>query len=146
NAGEIIQIATPQEMYRNPRTAFVAGFLGNPPIAFIEAEARDGMLAVKDADIRLPIPPDATTPPDGTPVVVGIRPEALGTEGDAPIRGRVSFIETQGRENLYDITLPNGSVLRSIQRVRDDISLDDEVEWRVRSDQLFVFAQNGERL
>src|SRR5690606_19982385 len=38
NGGEIIQIATPQDMYRNPRTAVVAGFLGNPPIAFIEAE------------------------------------------------------------------------------------------------------------
>lgn len=146
NAGEIIQIATPQEMYRNPRTAFVAGFLGNPPIAFIEAEARDGWLAVKDADIRLPVPPNATMPPDGTPVVVGIRPENLGTEGDATIRGRVSFIETQGRENLYDITLENGSVLRSIQRVRDDIALDDVVEWKVRSDHLFLFAENGERL
>ncbi|WP_028032391.1 ABC transporter ATP-binding protein [Chelativorans sp. J32] len=146
NAGQIIQIATPKEMYRNPRTTFVAGFLGNPPIAFVEAEARDGMLAVKNADIRLPVPPDAVTPPDGTPVIIGIRPENLGPEGDAIIRGRVSFIETQGRENLYDIKLENGSVLRSIQRVRDDISLDDEVEWRVRSDRLFVFAENGERL
>ena len=146
NAGEIIQIATPQEMYRNPRTAFVAGFLGNPPIAFVDAVAENGMLAVKNADIRLPIPQGAATPPDGTPVIVGIRPENVGLEGDATIRGRVSFIETQGRENLYDITLENGSVLRSIQRVRDDISLEDEVEWRVRSDQLFVFSQNGERL
>src|SRR5690606_10030377 len=103
-------------------------FLGNPPIAFVDAVAENGMLAVKNADIRLPIPPGAATPPDGTPVVVGIRPENLGPEGDAAIRGRVSFIETQGRENLYDITLENGSVLRSIQRVRDDISLEDEVE------------------
>ncbi|WP_309083425.1 ABC transporter ATP-binding protein [Chelativorans sp.] len=146
NNGQIIQIATPQEMYRNPRTAFVAGFLGNPPIAFIDAVARDGMLAVENADIRLPIPREADRVPEGTPVVVGIRPENLGTEGDAAIRGRVSFIETQGRENLYDITLANGKVLRSIQRVRDDVSLHDEVEWRVRSDQLFLFAQNGERL
>ena len=35
NAGEIVQIATPTEMYHNPATQFVAGFLGNPPIAFI---------------------------------------------------------------------------------------------------------------
>lgn len=146
NAGRIIQIATPQEMYRNPRTAFVAGFLGNPPIAFLDAVARDGWLAVEDADIRLPVPPGTRTPPDGTPVVLGIRPETLSREGDAPIRGRVTFVETQGRENLYDITLANGSVLRSIQRVSDDVSLNDEVEWRVRSDQIFVFSQNGERL
>ncbi|WP_159593152.1 ABC transporter ATP-binding protein [Chelativorans xinjiangense] len=146
NAGEIIQIATPQEMYRNPRTAFVAGFLGNPPIAFIDAVASNGTLTVKDADIRLPVPPNTETPPDGTPVIVGIRPENLGRDGDAPIRGRISFVETQGRENLYDLTLANGSVLRSIQRESDDVSLNDEVEWRVRSDQLFLFAQNGERL
>lgn len=146
NAGEIIQIATPQEMYRNPRTAFVAGFLGNPPIAFLDAEIRSGQLAVKGANIHLPTPPDATIPADGTPVLVGIRPENLGSEGDSVIRGRVSFIETQGRENLYDIKLENGSVLRSIQPVRDDIRLDDDVEWKLRSDRLLLFTENGERL
>jgi inositol-phosphate transport system ATP-binding protein len=144
--GRIIQIATPVEMYGNPRTAFVASFLGNPPIAYLKAVAKDGQLTVKSSDIRLPIPSSVAALPDGTPVMVGIRPENVGTEGDAPICGRISFIETQGRENLYDITLRGGDVLRSIQPVRGDITLHDEVEWRVRSDRLLLFTENGERI
>jgi inositol-phosphate transport system ATP-binding protein len=93
NAGQIIQIATPEEMYHNPRTAFVAGLLGNPPIAFVDAVIDQGKLLLKGSDIRLPTPP-ASTAREGQPVTVGIWPEHFGREGDASIRGRVSFIET----------------------------------------------------
>jgi inositol-phosphate transport system ATP-binding protein len=37
--GGIVQISEPAEMYDNPVDRYVAGFLGNPPIAFLEAEA-----------------------------------------------------------------------------------------------------------
>src|SRR5690606_35906269 len=51
NAGEIIQIATPTEMYHDPRTEFVAGFLGNPPIAFLRGTATEGGLALEGSDL-----------------------------------------------------------------------------------------------
>jgi inositol-phosphate transport system ATP-binding protein len=146
DAGKIIQVATPKEMYNNPRTAFVAGFLGNPPIAFIDAVVRNGELAVPDTGITLPRPNGVRAPPDGSRVTLGIRPETLGPSGDVPIRGRISFVETQGRENLYDLTIENGKVLRSIQPVRSDVSVDDDVEWFVRSDRIFVFGEDGARL
>jgi inositol-phosphate transport system ATP-binding protein len=144
--GEIIQIATPEEMYGNPRTAFVAGFLGNPPIAFIEAVPRDSMLAIPGTDIKLPIPAGVRIARDAEPVTIGIRPEHLGPSGDVPVRGRISFVETQGRENLYDVALENGNVLRSIQPSRADIAVNDEVTWFVRGDRIFVFGKDGARL
>ena len=33
--GKIIQLSTPDEMYKNPIDKFVAGFIGNPPISFL---------------------------------------------------------------------------------------------------------------
>ena len=54
DAGKIIQIATPSEMYENPRTEFVAGFLGNPPIAFLNGVVGDGAIDISGTDIRLP--------------------------------------------------------------------------------------------
>jgi inositol-phosphate transport system ATP-binding protein len=146
NAGEIVQIATPGEMYNNPRTQFVAGFLGNPPIAFVPAATEGGKLAIPGTEIRLPPPAGVKMPREGERMTVGIRPEHLGTSGDVPVKGRISFVETQGRENLYDLTLDNGSVLRSIQPVRSDIAMNDKVEWFVRSDQVFVFDEDGRRL
>jgi inositol-phosphate transport system ATP-binding protein len=144
NAGKIIQIATPSEMYSNPRTEFVAGFLGNPPIAFLDGVVRDGGIEISGTEIRLPFA--ATIARPGSRVVVGVRPETFGPQGDIPVKGRVSFVETQGRENLYDVTLPNGLVLRSIQPVRSDVALNDEVEWHMRSDRVFVFDEGGARL
>lgn len=58
----------------------------------------------------------------------------------------MSFVETQGRENLYDVKLPDGSVLRSIQPVRSDVKLGDAVSWGATGDKIMVFAENGTRL
>ena len=146
NAGEIIQIATPGEMYRDPRTEFVAGFLGNPPIAFMRGVATNGGFALAGSDVMVPLPASVTLPPTGSAITLGIRPEIFGPAGDIPIRGRISFVEAQGRETLYDLTLPNGSVLRSIQPVRDDVALNDEVEWSVAADRILVFDETGARL
>jgi inositol-phosphate transport system ATP-binding protein len=146
NAGEIIQIATPGEMYRDPRTEFVAGFLGNPPIAFLRGVAARGGFALANSDVVLPLPASVTLPPPGRTLTLGIRPENFGPTGDLPIRGRISFVEAQGRENLYDLTLANGNVLRSIQPVRGDLALNDDVEWSVASDRILVFDETGVRL
>ncbi|MDA8705108.1 ABC transporter ATP-binding protein [Litoricolaceae bacterium] len=35
DSGKIVQAADPMELYRNPATHFVAGFIGNPPMNFI---------------------------------------------------------------------------------------------------------------
>ncbi|MEM8571812.1 MAG: ABC transporter ATP-binding protein [Pseudomonadota bacterium] len=35
--GEIVQAATPIQVYRNPAAEFVAGFIGNPPMNFLPA-------------------------------------------------------------------------------------------------------------
>ena len=146
NAGEIIQIATPGEMYRDPRTEFVAGFLGNPPIAFLRGVAASGGFVLAGSDVILPLPASVAVPPPGRRLSLGIRPENFGPAGEIQIRGRISFIEAQGRENLYDVALPNGDVLRSIQPVRNDVALHDAVEWSVAADRILVFDETGARL
>jgi inositol-phosphate transport system ATP-binding protein len=144
DAGQIIQIATPTEMYHNPRTQFVAGFLGNPPIAFLHGTVGDGVIALDKSDIKMAVP--RPLPASGSPVTLGIRPENFGPTGDIAIPGKIAFVETQGRENLYDVKLANGSMLRSIQPVRGDIALGQEVRWAADSSKIMVFAQDGTRL
>jgi inositol-phosphate transport system ATP-binding protein len=141
NAGQIIQIATPTEMYHNPASAFVAGFLGNPPIAFLKGAAADGTVAIDDSELKLALPKRA----NGR-VTLGIRPEDFGPNGNIAIPGKIAFVETQGRENLYDVRLANGSLLRSIQPVRSDIKVGDEVHWAATGDKIMVFAEDGTRL
>ena len=40
NKGEVVQIGTPLEVYRNPADTFVARFLGNPPMNLLPGAAR----------------------------------------------------------------------------------------------------------
>ncbi len=40
--GKIVQAASPIEVYRNPAAEFVAGFIGNPPMNFLEATSQGG--------------------------------------------------------------------------------------------------------
>ena len=42
--GYIQQIGTPYELYFNPVNMFVAGFIGEPPMNFIETTIRNGRL------------------------------------------------------------------------------------------------------
>ncbi|MFB9948484.1 ABC transporter ATP-binding protein [Rhizobium puerariae] len=144
-AGEIIQIDTPTDMYSNPRTSFVAGFLGNPPISFLKGRAAQGAFVLADGSLRLPLA-ELSGLADGTPLTLGVRPEHFGLAGDVAVEGRVVFAETQGRENLYDVALPDGSVLRSIQPARNDVKLGDQVRWNLDTGSVLAFAEDGGRL
>jgi inositol-phosphate transport system ATP-binding protein len=143
--GEIVQIATPAEMYNDPRTAFVAGFLGNPPITFLRGTLAQGAFAIPQSEIRVPLPASVQAA-EGASLMLGVRPEHFTPAGDIAVAGKVIFAETQGRENLYDVQLPGGPLLRSIQPVRNDIKVGDEVNWSIDSKGVFVFADDGRRL
>jgi inositol-phosphate transport system ATP-binding protein len=143
--GEIVQIATPAEMYNDPHTAFVAGFLGNPPITFLHGVAVKGVFSIPGIEIKVPLPVSAAAP-DGTKLMLGVRPEHYNPAGDVPVTGIVNFAETQGRENLYDVQLAGGPLLRSIQPVRHDIKIGDEVTWAIDSRNVLFFDKDGRRL
>jgi len=62
HGGEIVQYAAPHEVYRQPATGFVGGFIGNPPMNFLNDREAHRALGVA-------APAGATT--------LGIRPEDL---------------------------------------------------------------------
>jgi inositol-phosphate transport system ATP-binding protein len=130
-------------MYNDPRNAFVAGFLGNPPIAFLRGVMDKGAFAIPESEIRIPVSIQAA---EGARLTLGVRPEHFNPAGDVAVSGKVMFAETQGRENLYDVQLSSGALLRSIQPVRSDISVGDEVRWAIDSKGVFVFDEEGRRL
>src|SRR5690606_32249333 len=77
--GNIAQIGTPLEIYRDPSSTFVAGFIGSPEINLLDAkclgpESTDVVLA---DGTRLPIPAPLALP-EGQPLAYGIRPQHIG--------------------------------------------------------------------
>ncbi|WP_176082726.1 ABC transporter ATP-binding protein [Martelella sp. HB161492] len=146
NKGEILQIARPTDMYREPENRFVAGFLGNPPIVFLDGRTDgDGVFAMEQG-ISMPLPERLRGIETGKTIALGIRPEFFGLDGNATLDGRVRFIEPQGREMLFDVEVGPGVMLRSIQPVRSDVGMGDSVSWKVNTDHVLVFDESGARL
>ena len=88
NAGNIEQIGTPFEMYENPATKFVAGFIGSPAMNFIPCKltGNGGGLFVRLGDkVALRVPKDREgryRSQVGRDLTLGLRPEHL-TEAKA---------------------------------------------------------------
>ncbi|AHH17995.1 putative ABC transporter, ATP-binding protein [Nocardia nova SH22a] len=107
DAGRIEQVGTPEELYDHPRTAFVAGFLGAPPMNLFEARviSREGglRLVADGVDIALGIEAAGEAP---VRVRAGIRPERMRLDptGTA-IRGRVHTVENLGSEELVHLAV-----------------------------------------
>ncbi|MEZ7005966.1 ABC transporter ATP-binding protein [Streptomyces sp. AD55] len=81
NGGRVEQLGAPADLYENPRTTFVANFLGTSNLIEAEVGARDGDdLLVKAAGDKLLLPAGRCSAParTGGKVLVGVRPEKIG--------------------------------------------------------------------
>ncbi|MBP2444338.1 ABC transporter ATP-binding protein [Rhizobium leguminosarum] len=98
--GRIEQLGTPEEIYNHPATLYVATFVGAPPMNLLKTTVRDGRLALSGADASLPLPAGfRDVAGNGRDLILGIRPEALRTEGTGPsIEAILEVAELTGPE------------------------------------------------
>ncbi len=146
NKGKIQQIGTPDEMYHQPQNRFVAGFIGNPPISFADGTIEDGRFVTPGLGFDLPDRIKGASVTAGQKLTIGIRPENLQPNFATPIEGEITFIESQGRETLYDLTLAGGDVFRSIQSGEQVGTLGDRIRWGIDADAVFFFDEQGNRI
>ncbi|MDR5865505.1 ABC transporter ATP-binding protein [Halomonas koreensis] len=88
-AGRVEQVGSPQTLYQQPATKFVAGFIGSPTMNFMPAElvrsTADGCRVAAPGLGELSLPQDAGGRPNGSGLTLGVRPEHLRlaeAEGD----------------------------------------------------------------
>ena len=97
--GDLQQVASPMELYNNPRNLFVAGFIGSPGMNFLPATIENN--AVKFPMVDIPLPPEVLERigrvEPGRNLIVGIRPEDFEHAGHVPaeIKGRGTTFQTQ---------------------------------------------------
>jgi multiple sugar transport system ATP-binding protein len=106
-AGHVEQLGTPDEIYNQPRTLFVAGFTGSPPMNFAKCHINaDGGTLTLDGGITLTIPANrqgALAAHKGKPLTFGIRPEHIALASDAEASGfsaEVLLTEPLGSDTL----------------------------------------------
>ncbi|MCZ7539883.1 MAG: ABC transporter ATP-binding protein [Anaerolineae bacterium] len=109
NRGRLEAFDAPDDLYDRPKTLFIAGFVGNPPMNFLEVEVRregDAFYAVNEA-LRVQVPPERGEPAArrGGRVILGIRPEDITLSDAGEVRGEVFLVEPLGRDDLLDVHL-----------------------------------------
>ncbi len=115
--GIIHQIDDPLTLYNQPVNKFVAGFIGSPPMDFMDGviESRDGGMYFNEGKITISIPAkylEKLRPFEGKPVTFGIRPEDIYVRGYgepemdvAAVESKVEIVEPMGAEIYVYLTM-----------------------------------------
>jgi len=141
--GFIQQIDSPQVLYEKPCNVFVAGFIGSPPMNFIDVElqkAEDGGLQLAFGNTTVKLPEAKAQQLEGTEyigkkVLMGIRPENIhdeaimaGISPECKVNAHVELTEMMGAETYLYVTIEGTSFIarvnpRTTAAPGDDITL-----------------------
>ncbi len=118
DAGVIVQVATPDRIYENPNSVYVADFIGE--VNFIEGHAAvvDGVATISWAEGQPPIRAKTDLSAD-TQCTYAVRPEKITITQDEPqdrpnkIKGAVLDIAYLGNISTYHVELPDGKVIKA---------------------------------
>ena len=112
--GVLQQVGTPKEVYERPRTEFVGGFIGEPPMNLADCALvrEDGQFSIQSPSFKVTLPPQTANrlgTYDGPPQVrLGIRPESIAVS-KSPVEGGVKasvhLLEPQGERTILGARL-----------------------------------------
>ena len=158
NDGVIQQVAEPLELYDRPTNRFVAGFVGTPPMNFIEGrlEKADGAVFFDEGTTKLRLPVDLVPGVKnhvGKKVVFGIRPEHMDDKafmGDVPphttLEAMVNVVEPLGDETILYLSTGKQDFIAKVDS-HHRVEVNQEIEVVLNLGKAHVFdADTGENL
>ncbi|MGV2111962.1 ABC transporter ATP-binding protein [Agrobacterium salinitolerans] len=97
NAGRVVEIGTPLELYRAPKHAFTAGFLGQTNLLPVSAEGQQAQLPWGQS-----VTLDRVAAGN---VQISVRPENIHIRADQAGEGTVSAVSFMGANALYTVEI-----------------------------------------
>jgi len=118
NAGEVVQIGTPVELFERPQHTFVGHFIGSPGMNVLPAEVDNGRatFAGRHLEVANPI-----AGPAGGKIELGVRPEfvSFGSDGipaaitNVADAGRYRIVDTQAAGHRIKLLVDEGDPIPS---------------------------------
>jgi putrescine transport system ATP-binding protein len=138
--GRVVQVATPGDLYEQPKTRFVAEFVGD--INILEGRIAGGEGGFWQVETALAPAPLTVHDPDevlgkGQTVAVAVRPEKMTVSRDKPadgangIEGEVWDIGYLGDWTVYRVKLDGGAILR-VSRANASRFVERPIDWEER--------------
>jgi len=138
--GRIVQMDRPGTLYRHPRTRFVGGFVGTPPMNFIPVVVAGGRVALGGMIVPAPVR-------DG-PVLMGIRAEDLDLTDDTAeaVALMVRVTEPMG-SHLLVTGETAGVTVRAMAPAEADLPAGRPIGFRPRADRVvWMDPESGQAL
>ncbi|MBO6302290.1 MAG: sn-glycerol-3-phosphate ABC transporter ATP-binding protein UgpC [Ruminiclostridium sp.] len=150
--GYIQQIGTPYDLYFNPVNMFVAGFIGEPPMNFIEAKVKKGRLALSESDIDLGAvaDDDVLKQYEGSEIVFGFRPEAVksdlggSTKRAYHIKSFTNLVELLGDNTNVYVNFDGFSSILKVEPHHAP-SIGSTFEFAIPFDSVYLFDKHTEK-
>jgi len=144
NDGHIEQIGSPEEIYHNPTSQFVAGFIGSPPMNFFTAKVVGEKMIAFGEGTRMTI--ESIVLPDTESVVAGIRPEKIrlfSEKKEGRLRLEVELIEKLGAGELLYSSIGDQPIVVNIQ---DNSTIDHNECWaELPADNIYFFSSESHK-
>lgn len=149
-SGDILQLASPQQIYSDPENIEVAKFIGSPQINLIPSIVNEkAELEIFDMKVAGILP--ASIRP-GMSVTIGLRPEALKLALDDSSDGllaHVTYVESLGSDSYIHAKLVDRTtavIARATPAEAATIGNGTRVRLRFSPKEALIFSDNGERL
>ncbi len=125
--GVLQQVGPPQELYRDPRNLFVAGFIGSPAMNLVPAGVIEGI--------------------GGEDRIAGFRPEHVDLGDGRPdaihFDARVQVVEYLGDEQLVHLARKDAELQAKLP-VEEELALGQERTFTIPRDKLLLFDRDTE--
>lgn len=141
--GALQQVDTPLNIYYSPANYFVAGFVGTPPMNFLDATVTpEGKLKI--FEVLLDAPPDFDPRPFvHQKLIAGIRPEEIRCGGSNGLAGVVKVVEHFGATVLSYIEV-HGQLVKVQSEASQDFQLGQRVHLALAPQHLYLFDAGTE--
>lgn len=153
NEGRLEQFGEPQEIYEEPGTKFVGGFIGTPSMNFFEGEVRNRAKepVFKSENIELSLPTGSVEKlMEYEGVTLGIRPsclDILDAEEDLTVPVKVYAIESLGNKAVVSVSMDDRIYKAVVEPDKIDFSMNEEVYLKFDPSKFhFYNNSDGERI
>jgi sn-glycerol 3-phosphate transport system ATP-binding protein len=145
NAGVAEQIGRPLEVYDDPNTLFVAGFIGSPAMNFLPGKRVGEVVEVGSLRVALPVELRSKAPES---ITVGLRPEhlAAGAGEGLQFTFTVETVEALGADSLVHGNVGGGILVARVDGHATP-AIGTSLTFHARPGKLYFFdTASGKRL
>ena len=147
--GKLRQFAPPLEIYKRPDNIFVADFMGNPTMNFLDATMKktgENTAELTFGGIRTRYTAEAALPEHMENVVLGIRPEHIGILENGSMKASIYTTLPTGMETTVKIRLGE-QILSAVVFGSVDYAVDQPIALQFLDSQILLFDKaTGDRI